>query len=152
VIDATGLFVMPGIIDCHSTSRGRKRQRRQRSVSSMVNMRRLNPRTSTSTATWRAASPRNILHGSANASGANHRDQASLGKAAKDLPSKARCRASSGPGRKSQARRLLDLWNHAALSSTRMGVVDVFREPSEAVDYKKPGTTTTARKQLAKGA
>ena len=143
VIDATGQFVMPGIIDCHShiaiaggVNEGSV------SVSSMANIADvLNPE---DIDIYRdlagGVTSANVLHGSANAIGGQTEViKLRWGKPAKDLPFEG-----APPGIKFA---LGENPKRSGLSiagapqrypSTRMGVMDVMREAfSEAVDYKK---------------
>ena len=143
IIDATGLYVMPGIIDCHShiaISGGVNEG--SVSVSSMANIADvLNPE---DIDIYRdlagGVTSANILHGSANAIGGQTEViKLRWGKPAKDLPFEG-----APPGIKFA---LGENPKRSFLSSgsvpqrypaTRMGVMDVYREAfSEALDYKK---------------
>jgi imidazolonepropionase-like amidohydrolase len=143
VIDATGLFVMPGIIDCHShIAVAGSVNEGSVSISSMVNIADvLNPE---DIDIYRdlagGVTTANILHGSANAIGGQTIViKLRWGKRAKDLPFEGAL-----PGIKFA---LGENPKRAGFSisgtpprypSTRMGVMDVYREAfSEAVDYKK---------------
>ena len=155
-IDATGLFVMPGIIDAHThiavdgigqrSSASRSRRWSASRTSST-------PTTSTSTAAWPAASPTaNVLHGSANAIGGKNaviklrwgKDAAGpalRGRAARASSSRS-ARTRSGPasaGGNDADRRY---------PATRMGVIDVIREAFvEARAYQAKWRDVRGRRQ-----
>jgi imidazolonepropionase-like amidohydrolase len=143
VIDATGQYVMPGIIDCHShIAVAGSVNEGSVSVSSMANIAdALNPE---DIDIYRdlagGVTSANILHGSANSIGGQTLViKLRWGKQAKDLPF-----AGALPGIKFA---LGENPKRAGFSlpgtprrypSTRMGVMDVMREAfSEARDYKK---------------
>jgi imidazolonepropionase-like amidohydrolase len=143
VIDATGLFVMPGIIDCHShIAVAGSVNEGSLSVSSMVNIADvLNPE---DIDIYRdlagGVTTANILHGSANAIGGQTIViKLRWGKRAKDLPFEGALpgiKFALGENPKRSGSSISG--TPPRYPSTRMGVVDVFREAfSEAVDYKK---------------
>jgi imidazolonepropionase-like amidohydrolase len=143
VIDATGLFVMPGIIDCHShIAVAGSVNESSVSVSSMVNIADvLNPE---DVEIYRdlagGVTTANILHGSANAIGGQTIViKLRWGKQAKDLPFEGalpgiKFALGENPKRSGSSISAIP----PRYPSTRMGVMDVYREAfSEAVDYKK---------------
>jgi imidazolonepropionase-like amidohydrolase len=143
VIDATGLFVMPGIIDCHShIAVAGSVNEGSVSVSSMVNIADvLNPE---DIDIYRdlagGVTTANILHGSANAIGGQTLViKLRWGKTAKDLPFEGALpgiKFALGENPKRSGFSISG--TPPRYPSTRMGVMDVYREAfSEAVDYKK---------------
>jgi imidazolonepropionase-like amidohydrolase len=143
VIDATGLFVMPGIIDCHShIAVAGSVNEGSVSVSSMVNIADvLNPEDIN---IYRdlagGVTAANILHGSANAIGGQTLViKLRWGKRAKDLPFEGALpgiKFALGENPKRSGFSISGTLPR--YPSTRMGVMDVYREAfSEAVDYKK---------------
>src|SRR5271157_2249764 len=153
VIDATGLFVMPGIIDCHShIAVAGSVNEGSVSVSSMVNIADvLNPE---DIDIFRdlagGVTAANVLHGSANSIGGQTEViKLRWGKPAKDLPFEGALPGikfalgenpkRSGSGMRGGAPR--------RYPATRMGVMDVMRESfSEALDYKKAWDEYNRRK------
>jgi imidazolonepropionase-like amidohydrolase len=143
VIDATGLFVMPGIIDCHShIAVAGSVNEGSVSVSSMVNIADvLNPE---DIDIYRdlagGVTTANILHGSANAIGGQTIViKLRWGKQAKDLPfDGALPGIKFALGENPKRSGFSISGTSPRYPSTRMGVMDVYREAfSEAVDYKK---------------
>jgi imidazolonepropionase-like amidohydrolase len=143
VIDATGLFVMPGIIDCHShIAVAGSVNEGSVSISSMVNIADvLNPE---DVDIYRdlagGVTTANILHGSANAIGGQTIViKLRWGKQAKDLPFEGALpgiKFALGENPKRSGFSISG--TPPRYPSTRMGVMDVYREAfSEAVDYKK---------------
>jgi imidazolonepropionase-like amidohydrolase len=143
VIDATGLFVMPGIIDCHShIAVAGSVNEGSVSVSSMVNIADvLNPEDIN---IYRdlagGVTTANILHGSANAIGGQTIViKLRWGKQAKDLPFEGALpgiKFALGENPKRSGFSISG--TPPRYPSTRMGVMDIYREAfSEAVDYKK---------------
>jgi imidazolonepropionase-like amidohydrolase len=143
VIDAKGLFVMPGIIDCHShIAVAGSVNEGSVSVSSMVNIADvLNPE---DIDIYRdlagGVTTANILHGSANAIGGQTIViKLRWGKRAKDLPFEGALpgiKFALGENPKRSGFSISG--TPPRYPSTRMGVMDVYREAfSEAVDYKK---------------
>jgi len=143
VIDAAGLFVMPGIIDCHShIAVAGSVNEGSVSVSSMVNIADvLNPE---DIDIYRdlagGVTAANILHGSANAIGGQTIViKLRWGKLAKDLPFQGALpgiKFALGENPKRSGMSISG--TPPRYPSTRMGVMDVYREAfSEAVDYKK---------------
>jgi imidazolonepropionase-like amidohydrolase len=143
VIDAKGLFVMPGIIDCHShIAVAGSVNEGSVSVSSMVNIADvLNPE---DIEIYRdlagGVTTANILHGSANAIGGQTIViKLRWGKQAKDLPFEGALpgiKFALGENPKRSGMSISGTLPR--YPSTRMGVMDVYREAfSEAVDYKK---------------
>jgi imidazolonepropionase-like amidohydrolase len=143
VIDATGLFVMPGIIDCHNhIAVAGNVNEGSVSVSSMVNIADvLNPE---DIEIYRdlagGVTAANILHGSANAIGGQTLViKLRWGKPAKDLPFEGALpgiKFALGENPKRSGSSISG--TTPRYPSTRMGVMDVYREAfSEAVDYKK---------------
>jgi imidazolonepropionase-like amidohydrolase len=143
VIDATGQYVMPGIIDCHShIAVAGSVNEGSVSVSSMANIADvLNPE---DIDIYRdlagGVTAANVLHGSANSIGGQTQViKLRWGKPAKDLPYEGALpgikfalgenpKRAGGGGRGGTRR----------YPATRMGVMDVMREAfSEALDYKK---------------
>jgi imidazolonepropionase-like amidohydrolase len=143
VIDATGLFVMPGIIDCHShIAVAGSVNEGSLSVSSMVNIADvLNPE---DVDIYRdlagGVTTANILHGSANAIGGQTIViKLRWGKRAKDLPFEGALPGIKFALGENPKRSGFSIpGTTPRYPSTRMGVMDVYREAfSEAVDYKK---------------
>lgn len=143
VIDATGLFVMPGIIDCHShIAVAGSVNEGSVSVSSMVNIADvLNPE---DIDIYRdlagGVTTANILHGSANAIGGQTIViKLRWGKQAKDLPFEGALPGIKFALGENPKRSGFSISGTSQrYPSTRMGVMDVYREAfSEAVDYKK---------------
>jgi imidazolonepropionase-like amidohydrolase len=143
VIDATGLFVMPGIIDCHShIAVAGSVNEGSVSVSSMVNIADvLNPE---DIDIYRdlagGVTTANILHGSANAIGGQTIViKLRWGKLAKDLPFEGALPGIKFALGENPKRAGFSIsGTQPRYPSTRMGVMDVYREAfSEAVDYKK---------------
>jgi len=143
VIDATGLFVMPGIIDCHShIAVAGSVNEGSVSVSSMVNIADvLNPE---DIDIYRdlagGVTTANILHGSANAIGGQTLViKLRWGKPAKDLPFEGALPGIKFALGENPKRSGFSISGTSPrYPSTRMGVMDVYREAfSEAVDYKK---------------
>ena len=143
VIDATGLFVMPGIIDCHShIAVAGSVNEGSVSVSSMVNIADvLNPE---DIDIYRdlagGVTTANILHGSANAIGGQTIViKLRWGKQAKDLPFEGALPGIKFALGENPKRSGFSIpGTSPRYPSTRMGVMDVYREAfSEAVDYKK---------------
>ena len=143
VIDATGLFVMPGIIDCHShIAVAGSVNEGSVSVSSMVDIADvLNPEDIN---IYRdlagGVTVANVLHGSANAIGGQTIViKLRWGKRAKDLPFEGALpgiKFALGENPKRSGSSISG--TPPRYPSTRMGVMDVYREAfSEAVDYKK---------------
>jgi imidazolonepropionase-like amidohydrolase len=143
VIDASGLFVMPGIIDCHShIAVAGSVNEGSVSVSSMVNIADvLNPE---DIDIYRdlagGVTAANVLHGSANAIGGQTIViKLRWGKPAKDLPFEGALpgiKFALGENPKRSGMSISG--TPPRYPSTRMGVMDVYREAfSEAVDYKK---------------
>jgi imidazolonepropionase-like amidohydrolase len=143
VIDATGLFVMPGIIDCHShIAVAGSVNEGSVSVSSMVNIADvLNPE---DIDIYRdlagGVTTANILHGSANAIGGQTIViKLRWGKPAKDLPLEGALPGIKFALGENPKRSDVSIsGTPPRYPSTRMGVMDVYREAfAEAVDYKK---------------
>jgi imidazolonepropionase-like amidohydrolase len=143
VIDATGLFVMPGIIDCHShIAVAGSVNEGSVSVSSMVNIADvLDPE---DIDIYRdlagGVTTANILHGSANAIGGQTIViKLRWGKPAKDLPFEGALPGIKFALGENPKRSGFSISGTSPrYPSTRMGVMDVYREAfSEAVDYKK---------------
>jgi imidazolonepropionase-like amidohydrolase len=143
VIDAAGLFVMPGIIDCHShIAIAGSVNEGSVSVSSMVNIADvLNPE---DIDIYRdlagGVTTANILHGSANAIGGQTIViKLRWGKQAKDLPFEGALPGIKFALGENPKRSGFSISGTAPrYPATRMGVMDVYREAfSEAVDYKK---------------
>jgi imidazolonepropionase-like amidohydrolase len=145
VIDATGLYVMPGIIDCHShIAVAGNVNEGSVSVSSMVNIADvLNPE---DIDIFRdlagGVTAANVLHGSANSIGGQTEViKLRWGKPAKDLPFEGALpgiKFALGENPKRSGSRY---------PGTRMGVMDVMRESfSEALDYKKAWDEYNRRK------
>jgi imidazolonepropionase-like amidohydrolase len=145
VIDATGLYVMPGIIDCHShIAVAGSVNEGSVSVSSMVNIADvLNPE---DIDIFRdlagGVTAANVLHGSANSIGGQTEViKLRWGKPAKDLPFEGALpgiKFALGENPKRSGSRY---------PGTRMGVMDVYRESfSEALDYKKAWDEYNRRK------
>jgi imidazolonepropionase-like amidohydrolase len=143
VIDATGLFVMPGIIDCHShIAVAGSVNEGSVSVSSMVNIADvLNPE---DIDIYRdlagGVTTANILHGSANAIGGQTIViKLRWGKQAKDLPFEGALPGIKFALGENPKRSGFSIpGTTPRYPSTRMGVMDVYREAfSEALDYKK---------------
>jgi imidazolonepropionase-like amidohydrolase len=146
VIDATGLFVMPGIIDCHShIAVAGSVNEGSVSVSSMVNIADvLNPE---DIDIYRdlagGVTAANVLHGSANSIGGQTEViKLRWGKLAKDLPFEGAL-----PGIKFALGENPKRGGSSRYPATRMGVMDVMRESfSEALDYKKAWDEYNRRK------
>jgi imidazolonepropionase-like amidohydrolase len=143
VIDATGLFVMPGIIDCHShIAVAGSVNEGSVSVSSMVNIADvLNPE---DIDIYRdlagGVTTANVLHGSANAIGGQTIViKLRWGKPAKDLPFEGALPGIKFALGENPKRSGFSIPGASPrYPSTRMGVMDVYREAfSEALDYKK---------------
>jgi imidazolonepropionase-like amidohydrolase len=143
VIDATGQFVMPGIIDCHShIAVAGDVNEGSVSVSSMVNLADvINPE---DIDIYRdlagGVTAANVLHGSANPIGGQTEViKLRWGKPAKDLPFEGalpgiKCALGENPKR--AGFRMPGMTRRYPAS--RMGVTDVFRDAfSQALDYKK---------------
>jgi len=152
VIDATGLFVTPGIIDCHShIAVAGSVNEGSISVSSMVNIADvLNPE---DIDIYRdlagGVTTANILHGSANPIGGQTLViKLRWGKPAKDLPFEGALPGIKWALGENPKRSFLSNPGTATrYPASRMGVVDVFREAfSEAVDYKKAWDDYNRRK------
>jgi len=152
VIDATGLYVMPGIIDCHShIAVAGSVNEGSVSVSSMVDIADvLNPE---DIDIYRdlagGVTSANILHGSANAIGGQTLViKLRWGKPAKDLPFEGALPGIKWALGENPKRSGFSISGTAPrYPSTRMGVVDVFREAfSEAADYKKAWDDYNRRK------
>jgi imidazolonepropionase-like amidohydrolase len=157
VIDATGLYVMPGIIDCHShIAVAGSVNEGSVSVSSMVNIADvLNPE---DIDIYRdlagGVTSANILHGSANAIGGQTIViKLRWGKPAKDLPFEGALPGIKWALGENPKRSGFSIPGASPrYPSTRMGVVDVFREAfSEAVDYKKAWDEYNRRKAAGEG-
>ena len=143
VIEATGLFVMPGIIDCHShIAVAGSVNEGSVSVSSMVDIDDvLNPE---DIDIYRdlagGVTTANILHGSANAIGGQTLViKLRWGKPAKELPFEGALPGIKFALGENPKRSGFSISGTSPrYPSTRMGVMDVYREAfSEAVDYKK---------------
>jgi imidazolonepropionase-like amidohydrolase len=143
VIDATGLYVMPGIIDCHShIAVAGSVNEGSVSVSSMVNIADvLNPE---DIEIYRdlagGVTTANILHGSANAIGGQTIViKLRWGKLAKDLPFEGALPGIKFALGENPKRSGFSIPGASPrYPSTRMGVMDVYREAfSEALDYRK---------------
>jgi imidazolonepropionase-like amidohydrolase len=143
VIDATGLYVMPGVIDCHShIAVAGSVNEGSVSVSSMVNIADvLNPE---DIEIYRdlagGVTTANVLHGSANAIGGQTIViKLRWGKLVKDLPFEGALPGIKFALGENPKRSGSSISGSAPrYPSTRMGVMDVYREAfSEAVDYKK---------------
>jgi len=152
VIDATGLFVMPGIIDCHShIAVAGSVNEGSVSVSSMVNIADvLNPE---DIDIYRdlagGVTTANILHGSANPIGGQTLViKLRWGKPAKDLPFEGALPGIKWALGENVKRSGFSLpGTSPRYPASRMGVVDVFREAfSEALDYKKAWDDYNRRK------
>ncbi|MGC9994418.1 MAG: amidohydrolase family protein [Terriglobia bacterium] len=152
VIDATGLFVMPGIIDCHShIAVAGSVNEGSVSVSSMVNIADvLNPE---DIDIYRdlagGVTTANILHGSANPIGGQTLViKLRWGKPAKDLPFEGALPGIKWALGENVKRSGFSLpGTSQRYPASRMGVVDVFREAfSEALDYKKAWDDYNRRK------
>ena len=152
VIDATGLFVIPGIIDCHShIAVAGSVNEGSISVSSMVNIADvLNPE---DIDIYRdlagGVTTANILHGSANPIGGQTLViKLRWGKPAKDLPFEGALPGIKWAlGENPKRSFLSNPGTSQRYPASRMGVVDVFREAfSEAVDYKKAWDDYNRRK------
>jgi imidazolonepropionase-like amidohydrolase len=152
VIDASGLFVMPGIIDCHShIAVAGSVNEGSVSVSSMVNIADvLNPE---DIEIYRdlagGVTTANILHGSANAIGGQTIViKLRWGKLAKDLPFEGALPGIKFALGENPKRSGFSISGTSPrYPSTRMGVMDVYREAfSEAVDYKKAWDDYNRRK------
>jgi imidazolonepropionase-like amidohydrolase len=152
VIDAKGLYVMPGIIDCHShIAVAGSVNEGSVSVSSMVNIADvLNPE---DIDIYRdlagGVTTANVLHGSANAIGGQTIViKLRWGKQAKDLPFEGALpgiKFALGENPKRSGFSISG--TPPRYPSTRMGVMDVYREAfSEAVDYKKAWDDYNRRK------
>jgi imidazolonepropionase-like amidohydrolase len=143
VIDATGQYVMPGIIDCHShLAIAGSVNEGSISVSSMANVADvLNPDDIEVYCDLAGGvTTANILHGSANAIGGQTIViKLRWGKPAKDLPFEGALpgiKFALGENPKRSGSSISG--TPPRYPSTRMGVMDVYREAfSEAVDYKK---------------
>ena len=151
VIDATGLFVMPGIVDCHnhiavagSVNEG------SLSVSSMVNIADvLNPEDIDMYLDLAGGvTTVNVLHGSANAIGGQTLViKLRWGKPAKDLPFEGALPGIKFALGENPKRSNFPTGGSPRYPSTRMGVTDVYRQAfSEAVDYKKAWDEYNRRK------
>ena len=142
VIDATGLDVMPGIIDCHShIAVAGSVNEGSVSVSSMVNIADvLNPE---DIDIYRdlagGVTTANILHGSANAIGGQTVViKLRWGKPAIDLPFQGALPGIKFALGENPKRSGFSIGGTQRYPSTRMGVMDIYREAfSQAVDYKK---------------
>jgi len=152
VIDATGLFVMPGIIDCHShIAVAGSVNEGSVSVSSMVNIADvLNPE---DIDIYRdlagGVTTANILHGSANPIGGQTLViKLRWGRPAKDLPFEGALPGIKWALGENVKRSGFSLpGTPQRYPASRMGVVDVFREAfSEALDYKKAWDDYNRRK------
>ena len=152
VIDATGLFVMPGIIDCHShIAIAGSVNEGSVSVSSMVNIADvLNPE---DIDIYRdlagGVTTANILHGSANAIGGQTIViKLRWGKLAKDLPFEGALPGIKFALGENPKRSGFSIpGTSQRYPASRMGVMDVYREAfSEAVDYKKAWDDYNRRK------
>lgn len=152
VIDATGLFVIPGIIDCHShIAVAGSVNEGSVSVSSMVNIANvLNPE---DIDIYRdlagGVTTANILHGSANPIGGQTQViKLRWGKPAKDLPFEGALPGIKWALGENVKRSGFSLpGTSQRYPASRMGVVDVFREAfSEALDYKKSWDDYNRRK------
>ncbi len=152
VIDATGLFVIPGIIDCHShIAVAGSVNEGSISVSSMVNIADvLNPE---DIDIYRdlagGVTAANILHGSANPIGGQTQViKLRWGKPAKDLPFEGALPGIKWALGENVKRSGFSLpGTSQRYPASRMGVVDVFREAfSEALDYKKAWDDYNRRK------
>jgi len=152
VIDATGLFVMPGIIDCHShIAVAGSVNEGSVSVSSMVNIAAvLNPEDIN---IYRdlagGVTTANILHGSANAIGGQTIViKLRWGKRAKDLPFEGALpgiKFALGENPKRSGFSISG--TQPRYPASRMGVMDVYRQAfSEAVDYQKAWDDYNRRK------
>jgi len=143
VIDATGMYVMPGIIDCHShIAIAGSVNEGSVSVSSMVNIANvLNPE---DIDIYRdlasGVTTANILHGSANAIGGQTIViKLRWRKLAKDLPFEGALPGIKFALGENPKRSGFSISGTSPrYPASRMGVMDVYREAfSEAVDYKK---------------
>jgi imidazolonepropionase-like amidohydrolase len=152
VIDATGLFVIPGIIDCHShIAVAGSVNEGSISVSSMVNIADvLNPE---DIDIYRdlagGVTTANILHGSANPIGGQTQViKLRWGKPAKDLPFEGALPGIKWALGENVKRSGFSIpGTSQRYPASRMGVVDVFREAfSEALDYKKAWDDYNRRK------
>jgi imidazolonepropionase-like amidohydrolase len=152
VIDATGQYVMPGIIDCHShIAVAGSVNEGSVSVSSMANIAdALDPE---DIDIYRdlasGVTAANILHGSANSIGGQTQViKLRWGKPAKDLPFEGalpgiKFALGENPKRSGFSMR----GTPRRYPATRMGVMDVMREAfSEALDYKKAWDEYNRRK------
>ncbi|MEP6902947.1 MAG: amidohydrolase, partial [Actinomycetota bacterium] len=152
IIDATGKFISPGIIDCHSHTMQDATNEFSFAVTSMVRIRDvLNP---TDIAIYRAlaggVTTANILHGSANAiGGQNTVVKFKFGKAVEDFPI-----ADAPPGIKfalgenpKRTHVPVQPGQTPRYPRTRMGVMETIRDAFvRARDYKKSWDDYQAKK------
>ena len=156
IIDATGQFVMPGIIDCHSHIATEAVNEGSLSVSSMVGIEdTLNPEDiSIYRALAGGVTTANILHGSANAIGGKTVViKMRWGKTAAELPFKGALpgiKFALGENPKRQGSPSVFRTTNLRYPATRMGVDDVIREAfNEAKQYQADWNDYRAK--VAKG-